>query len=118
MKKSISILFLLLLMSVCSVSIWAQQQSTVTGMVTGATDRLPMIGVNVSVQGTSVGTVTDLDGKYQITIPTGTTLSFTYVGAESQTFKIKQNQTLNVVLKDNAEQIGRASCRERVSSPV
>ena len=103
MKKSISFLFLVLLMSVCSVSIWAQQQSTVTGMVTSATDRLPMIGVNVSVLGTSMGTVTDLDGKYQVTIPTGSTLSFTYVGTQSQEFKIKQNQTLNVVLKDGEE---------------
>jgi hypothetical protein len=46
---------------------WAQR--TVTGTVTGADDGTPVPGVNVIVKGTATGTVTDIDGLYQIAVP-------------------------------------------------
>lgn len=65
-----------------------QQQSgknrTVSGTVIDA-DGLPLVGVPVSIGNGSVGTVTDINGKYSISIPTEkTTLKFTYVGMDTQ----------------------------------
>jgi hypothetical protein len=64
MKKIL--LFCVVTMMAISVS-WAQR--TVTGTVTGEEDGTPVPGVNVIVKGTSGGTVTDIDGKYQIGVP-------------------------------------------------
>ena len=56
-------------------------QSTVTGTVTGADDGETLPGVNVSVKGTTVGTMTNMDGKYSIEVPDGSaTLIFSFVG--------------------------------------
>jgi len=60
-------------------------QSTVTGTVTGADDGETLPGVNVSVKGTTVGTMTNMDGKYSIEVPDGsTTLIFSFVGMNTQ----------------------------------
>ena len=45
------------------------QQRTITGTVTSSDDNLSLPGVNVFVQGTTTGTITDLDGKYTINVP-------------------------------------------------
>ena len=66
-------------------SAWAQQK-IVTGMVTSATEgegALP--GVSVSVKGTTIGIVTDLNGKYTLAVPdNATTLVFSYIGMRKQ----------------------------------
>jgi TonB-linked SusC/RagA family outer membrane protein len=63
-----------------SAQLFAQGR-TVSGVVTDADDGEPLIGVSVLVKGTSVGTVTDIDGKYSLEVPDGgETLVFSYVG--------------------------------------
>ena len=53
---------------------------TVSGLVTDASGE-PLIGVNVSIPGTAVGTVTDIDGTYRLTVPEGSrSLRFSYTG--------------------------------------
>ena len=59
MKKQL----LLLLFSLFAVMGYAR---TVTGVVTSASDKEPIIGASVQVQGTTRGAVTDLDGKYTL----------------------------------------------------
>lgn len=58
----------------------SSQNITVSGSIVDITDKTPMIGVNVVQKGTQNGTVSDLDGKYTLTVPKGATLVFTYVG--------------------------------------
>jgi TonB-linked SusC/RagA family outer membrane protein len=80
MKK---FMFLLALFTFAGVQVFAQQ--TVTGTVTGADDGAAMPGVNVSVKGTTVGTMTGEKGVYSINVPTGsTTLVFSFVGMQTQ----------------------------------
>ena len=56
-------------------------QKTITGKVTDATDKSEMIGVTVSVKGTTIGTQTDLSGNYTIKVPEGpATLVFSFIG--------------------------------------
>ena len=70
----------------------------VTGVVKDATGE-PMIGVSVKVKGTNRGTVTDLDGRYSINAPKGSTLVFSYVGYE--TMEVPSAAAANVMFSEN-----------------
>ena len=73
---------------------------TVTGTVTDKNgEALP--GASISVRGTSMGTVTDLDGKYTLTVPEGSTLVFSYIGYTSQSVQITTQSTINISLADD-----------------
>ena len=79
------------------------QISKVTGNVTSEEDGLPVVGASVLVKGTTVGTVTDIDGNFTLTnVPSSAgTLVISFIGMQSQEVKIKSN--VNVVLKSDAE---------------
>lgn len=85
----------LLLFGVCLVS--AQQQLSVSGVVTDANDGTPLVGVTVLVKGTTSGTVTDVNGKYSLNASQSSTLVFSYIGMEKQEIPAK-NKTINVKL--------------------
>ena len=78
--------------------------NTVSGKIIDADDGTPLVGASVVVKGTHLGTVSDIDGNYSITLPQGTRqLTFSYVGCVSQTRTVSPGSTLNVSLKeDNA----------------
>ena len=77
-----------------------QNQITVKGVVKDSHGE-PVTGATVVVKGTTNGTVTDLDGKFTLNVPAGSTLSFSYIGMKSQ--EIKANKpTINVVMQDDA----------------
>lgn len=80
LKRRITAL-MAVLMLMCLSSAFAQGSKKVTGTVNDAAGE-PMIGVSIVVKGTTVGTVTDIDGKYSINIPAGNKnhLCFTYIG--------------------------------------
>ncbi len=79
--------------------LWAQTRD-ITGSVTSADDGGSMPGVSISVKGTSMGTITDMNGKYSIKIPTDTkTLVFSFVGMSTQEITIGNQTTINVQLK-------------------
>jgi TonB-linked SusC/RagA family outer membrane protein len=58
----------------------------------------PIPGVTVSVQGTTVGTVTDLDGNYSLSIPEGSILIFSFIGYESQNIEVGTQSVIDVTL--------------------
>ena len=60
-------------------SVFAQDRE-VSGIVTAADDGLSIPGVSVIVKGTTIGTSTDFDGKYTISVPTNGTLVYSFVG--------------------------------------
>jgi TonB-linked SusC/RagA family outer membrane protein len=93
--------FGLLLCMFLSISLHAQEQ-VVTGKVTSAEDNLPLPGVSVTLQGTSKGTVTDVDGNYQINAPSGGNLVFSFLGTEAQTLTVGASTTLDVSLTASA----------------
>ncbi|UCS95792.1 TonB-dependent receptor [Echinicola marina] len=61
----------------------------------------PLPGVTVVIQGTTVGTVTDLDGNFSLDVPDGGVLVFSFIGYEDQVVEVGNQRTLNVVLKEN-----------------
>ena len=78
---------------------------TITGKVTAAEDGTPIPGVNVMVKGTSNGTVTDINGNYQINASQeNPTLVFSFIGFQSQELVVNQNNS-NVQLGTDATQL-------------
>lgn len=80
------------------------QDRTITGTVTDNKQE-PLIGVNVVVKGnTSVGAITDLNGKYSLSVPEGkATLVFSYIGYVIQEVSVGSRNTVDVVLVDDAQ---------------
>ena len=89
-------LFLALL---CLGAAWSlSAQSTIKGIVTDETGE-PLIGAGVFVEGTTVGTVTGLDGDYELTVPAeAVNLVFSFIGLADQTVPIDGRTQIDVVL--------------------
>ncbi|MAM19164.1 MAG: TonB-dependent receptor [Christiangramia sp.] len=77
------------------------QEVNVQGTVTDE-NNIPLLGVNVLVKDQSSGTTTDFDGNYSIQVPSGTILSFSYVGYQTKEFTITEAQTLDVTLSEDS----------------
>ncbi len=65
----------------------------------------PLIGVNIKVEGSSIGAITDIDGNFNIMAPQGSTLSFTYVGYTPQTVKITDKNIYEIRLVSDTKQL-------------
>lgn len=85
------------------VQISFAQDRVVTGVVTDNIG-LPLPGVNVLVKGTSMGTQTDMDGKFSIKATSSQTLVFNFVGMKSQEV-VASSTTVNVKMKDDAVEL-------------
>ncbi len=97
-KRSIGLLSLLLM-----IPVWvAAQNITVKGTVTDTSGE-PMPGVNVLEQGTTNGNITDIDGNYQISVPSNAKLSFSFIGYITQTVSVAGKTTINITLKDDSQ---------------
>lgn len=82
--------------------IQAQQTRKVTGVVVDK-NHLPVIGATVLVEGTSVGSITDLDGNYSIDLPQGATrLVFSYIGYSKQVVEVNGRSVVDVTLAEES----------------
>ena len=83
-------------------------QKTIRGTVKDASDNMyPLPGVSIQVKGTSAGTVTDIDGKYSITVqPNDKDLVFSFIGMETQTIAIKDRTEIDVVMDIDSKMLG------------
>ena len=90
-------------MMLLTMSISAYAQKTVSGVVTSSEDKQPLVGVSVVVKGTANGTITDIDGKYSLSVPEKSTLVFSFVGFTSLEQVFDGSSTLNVELKVGAD---------------
>ena len=77
-----------------------QEKVTVKGIVTDAKGEA-IIGANIIEKGTTNGTITDLDGKFLLTVKQNAEITISYVGFKSQT--LKAQGVLQVVLEEDAE---------------
>lgn len=71
-------------------------QTQVSGSVVSADDQEPIIGASVIVQGTKVGTVTDADGKFTLSVPKGKKIVVSYIGMISQTLTAKAGMKIQL----------------------
>lgn len=80
------------------------QTLTVKGTVLDAKSNEPLIGVSVIEKGSSNGTMTDIDGNFNVKVPKDAVLKFSYLGYQAQEISVNGKTLLNVVMKeDNAQ---------------
>ena len=101
MKRKLMFLMTFLFIGIGLVT---AQTSRVTGLVTSEEDGQPVVGASILVNGTTLGTITDIDGKFTIAnVPSSAkTLRISYVGMISQDVSIKPG-VIKVVLKSDAK---------------
>ena len=80
------------------------QVKQVSGTVTGS-DGSPIAGATVVVEGTTVGTSTDMQGKYILAAPTNGTLVFSFIGYEDTKIAVNGKTTVNASLKEASKSI-------------
>lgn len=80
------------------------QARFITGQVTDQADGLPLPGVNIQVKETAIGTITDVDGNYELRVPGDSSiLVFTFVGYTPQEMMVGGQSVVNVALAQEAE---------------
>lgn len=84
------------------VSKSAPEKKKITGVVKDANGE-PLIGVNVSVRGSSVGTITNIDGEFSLQAAKGDVVEFSYIGYTSSYQKIADAASLTVVMGEDAQ---------------
>jgi TonB-linked SusC/RagA family outer membrane protein len=81
------------------------QNKSIRGTVVDVTGD-PLIGVNVSVKGTTIGTITDLDGKYTLQVPNDNSiLIFSFIGYKKEEVTVGTNSVIDMTLKDDTQLI-------------
>ncbi|WP_282113114.1 SusC/RagA family TonB-linked outer membrane protein [Maribacter stanieri] len=100
LKTKLVLMMVLLL----NISLFAQDGYTLTGTVLDETN-MPVPGANVVIQNTTTGTSTDFDGNFSITVSNGDVLEFSSIGYAKKEVAITGQQTLNVVLAEDASQL-------------
>ena len=110
---------LLLSLALCLGLTTAWAQTTIKGIVTDETGE-PLIGAGVLVEGTTIGTITGIDGDYTLSVPEGAVnLVFSFIGLADQTVAIAGQTEINVVLKadttflDEVVVVGYATVKRR-----
>ncbi len=82
----------------------SQQKGRVSGVVKD--EMGPVVGASIVVKGTTNGTITDMDGKFIIdNVPVGSILEISYVGMETQSIRWDGQSSVNVMLKDEAQDL-------------
>ncbi|WP_335966504.1 SusC/RagA family TonB-linked outer membrane protein [Galbibacter sp. PAP.153] len=98
MKKRI-ILSILLLITAIGFS-----QSTISGTITDQ-NNIPLGGVNISIQNSVGGTVSDFDGNYSIQAKDDDSIIFSYIGFKTQIIALNGENTINIVMQEDSEQL-------------
>ncbi len=83
------------------------QERTVDGRVTALDNGTPIPGVNVIVKGSTIGTVTDINGYYRINIPDhkGTTLTFSFIGLATEEVLVGSKSVIDMVMTADIRQL-------------
>lgn len=104
MKKhvNVKVTLLVLILLFVQIGVYAQNMK-VSGLVVDE-NKEPLIGVTVTIPNKSVGTVTSMDGRFQLSVPAGTKkLVFSYIGYQTLEVDVNGKTDINVVLKQDAE---------------
>lgn len=98
MKKLVQSLFVLLLIATTAIA----QNRTITGVVTSKDDGLPLPGVSVKAVGTKIGTQTDVNGKFSLSIPLEVkSISISYIGFVTQSVALTSSNSFKISLSSD-----------------
>ena len=99
MEKRLTMIFAALFLCIGM----ALAQTKVSGIVTSAEDGEPVVGASVKVVGTNTGTVTNIDGQFQIQIANGAKLEISYIGMQTKT--VKATPKMKIVLEPDNQSL-------------
>lgn len=99
--KRILPFFLLLMSSIVMVA----QELTVTGVVLAEDEPDPVIGANVTVKGSTTGTITDFDGRFSINVKKGGVLVVSYMGYVAQEVSVQNTNLIKITLKPDSKML-------------
>lgn len=100
-------LMVILVAWLLSVQVFANAADiNVSGQVTDANDENPLPGVNVVVKGTQTGTVTDMQGKYSLSVDENAVIVFSYIGYVAQEVSVNGRTNIDIALEPSIETLG------------
>lgn len=82
----------------------AQQSNKITGIIKDQEGE-PIIGANITVKGQSIGTITDIDGRFVLEASANAIMQISYIGYVSQEVNIENQKNLNIILKEDTEML-------------
>lgn len=98
---------ILLCVAIMLIAGYAVRAQTVTGHVTSAQDQGPLPGVSVLIKGTTVGTTTDMDGGYKLSVSDpNATLVFSFIGFAPKEIALNGRSAVDVQLEEDITQLG------------
>ena len=86
-----------------AVTVTQQHNVKASGIVTDEADE-PLVGVSVLVKGTTLGSITDLKGRFSLDVPEGSTFEISYIGYKTQIVKAERTP-MNIVLKEDTQKL-------------
>ncbi|MDA3878921.1 MAG: TonB-dependent receptor [Prolixibacteraceae bacterium] len=92
--------FIAFLASLLCITGFAQGQ-TVSGKVTDSSGE-PLIGVNVTIPGTTTGVTTNIDGNYSLSVPADSRLQYSFIGYVTQTVNVGAQSTIDIILVEQS----------------
>src|ERR1700712_3567327 len=92
-------LCLLLCCMISSLVVTAQTKHT--GKVISSDDKQPVIGASVRIKGTNTGTVTDVNGDFNLTLSAGNVLVISYIGYQTQEVTVAGTENLTITLQSS-----------------
>src|SRR5690554_7560854 len=95
MKRTLGILLFIL-----TSAVMVAQQVNVTGRVAARSDGSPIPGVSVVQQGTSMGTITDIEGRYSLSAEMGATLVFSFIGMDTREVVVNSSE-INIEMEES-----------------
>ncbi len=96
--------FLVAMLTLFSIGMYAQEKIKITGIVKD-TNGETVIGANVSVKGTTIGAITNIDGAFTIEVPSDGKLVISYIGYVKQEIGIQGKQNFTITLKEDSEML-------------
>ncbi|MFZ1703981.1 MAG: TonB-dependent receptor [Saprospiraceae bacterium] len=85
-----------------SLNVVFSQSKVITGVVLDTETNETVIGASITIKGTVRGTITDIDGKYELDVAQGDVLIFTYIGYSTQEIEYSGQSEINVLLKQES----------------
>ena len=97
----------LIFASFLAINVYGQGDTQISGTVTSFEDDEPLPGVSIYVKGTTIGTITDLDGEYNFTVPANTsTLVFSFIGFATEEIDITGKTQVNLSMVPDIISLG------------
>lgn len=104
MKKHIRLLLIMTMSFICLAIVAQEQQIAITGIVKD-TNGESIIGANIFIEGTTIGTITDINGNFRLNAPNNGKLIVSYIGYETQKVDINKKTSFTIILKEDSEML-------------